>query len=119
MEGSGPSQFQLAHSISKLNFSRSVGVSLAEGTRTLAHLFLAPPSWCWIIVPAILKSACWACVEADGWRGVSWLFPGESGQMLLVCGTERGKGISYLQKSVKCYTTSSQGYLLMLFKQVK
>lgn len=67
----------------------------------------------------IVRLACGARVEADGWCGVSWVFPGELGEKLLVCGTERGKGISYLQKPVKCYTTCSQGYLLMLFKQVK
>lgn len=124
MEGSGPSPRQLAHSINKLNFSCSeelaiVYLWLRACTQTSAQRFPAPPSWSWIIVPVILKSVFGACVEADEWCGGSWVFLGESGQTLSVCGTERGKVISYLEKSVKCYTTCSQGYLLMLFKQVK
>lgn len=61
-----------------------------------------------------VRGSCRGRWVAWGEPGVSW-----SGQMPSVCGTERGKGISYLQKSVKLYTTCSQGYLLMLFKQVK
>lgn len=66
-----------------------------------------------------VKWVCRACVKAGEWHEGSRVLPGESGQKPLVCGTEGEKGISYLQKSVKCYATCSQGYLLMLLKQVK
>lgn len=57
----------------------------------------------------VLGSGC----EAD--YGESRTFPAEPGHTLSARGIERGKGISYLQKSVKCCITLSR-LSLILFK---